>query len=132
MAEYGGEFSDLSAIDLGGLAVKGLLERTGAEPGQVDHVVMGNALQTSADAIYGARHVSLKGGIGIEVPALTVNRICGSGIQSIVTAAQLVRLGECDTVVAGGMENMTQAPHVIRGARKGFRQRQLAPGAPLG
>src|SRR5436190_15185067 len=78
MAEYNGHFVDLSANDLGGLAVKALLERSGAEPGQIDHVVMGNALQTSGDAIYGARHVALKAGIPIEVPALTVNRICGS------------------------------------------------------
>ena len=103
MAEYNGHFVDLSANDLGGLAVKALLERTGCEPGQVDHVVMGNALQTSGDAIYGARHVALKGGIPIEVPAVTVNRICGSGIQALVTGAQLMRLGECATVVAGGM-----------------------------
>ncbi|MEM7247342.1 MAG: acetyl-CoA C-acetyltransferase [Acidobacteriota bacterium] len=121
MVEYEGHFADLSANDLGGLAISALIERSGAEAGQIDHVVMGNALQTSGDAIYGARHASLKGGLSIEVPALTVNRICGSGIQSIVSAAQLILLGESDTCIAGGQENMTQAPHVIRGARKGFR-----------
>ena len=126
MAEYNGHFADLTANDLGGLAVKELLRRTGAEPGQIDHVVIGNALQTSADAIYGARHVGLKGGLPIETPALTVNRICGSGIQAIVTGAQLMRLGEADTVIAGGIENMSQAPHVIRGARKGFKLGQGA------
>jgi acetyl-CoA acyltransferase 2 len=126
MAEYNGHFTDLSANDLGGLAVKALLQRTGCEAGQVDHVVMGNALQTSSDAIYGARHVALKGGLPIETPAVTVNRICGSGIQSIVTGAQLIRLGEADTVVAGGIENMSQAPHVIRGARVGFKLGQGA------
>jgi acetyl-CoA acetyltransferase family protein len=126
MAEYNGHFTELSANDLGGLAVKALLERTGCEPGQVDHVVMGNALQTSGDAIYGARHVALKGGLPVEVPALTVNRICGSGLQSIVSGAQLLRLGECETVIAGGMENMSQAPHVIRGARLGFKLGQGA------
>jgi acetyl-CoA acetyltransferase family protein len=80
---------------------------------------MGNALQTSGDAIYGARHVALKSGIPIETPALTVNRLCGSGIQSVVSAAQMIMLGEANMTVAGGMENMTQAPHVIRGAREG-------------
>jgi acetyl-CoA acetyltransferase family protein len=126
MAEYNGHFTDLSANDLGGLAVKALLERTGCEPGQVDHVVMGNALQTSSDAIYGARHVALKGGLPIETPAITVNRICGSGIQALVTGAQLLKLGEADAVIAGGMENMSQAPHVIRGARTGFKLGQGA------
>jgi acetyl-CoA acetyltransferase family protein len=82
---------------------------------------MGNALQTSGDAIYGARHVGLKAGVPVETPALTVNRLCGSGIQSVVSAAQMIRLGESRLAVAGGMENMTQAPHVIRGARAGLR-----------
>jgi acetyl-CoA acetyltransferase family protein len=82
---------------------------------------MGNALQTSGDAIYGARHVGLKAGLPVETPALTVNRLCGSGIQSVVSAAQMIRLGESRLALAGGMENMTQAPHVLRGARSGFR-----------
>jgi acetyl-CoA acetyltransferase family protein len=83
-------------------------------------VVFGNALQTSLDAIYGARHVGLKAGIGIAVPALTVNRLCGSGIQSIVSAAQMIQLGEARSALAGGMENMSQAPYVLYGARQGF------------
>ena len=87
----------------------------------IDHVVMGNALQTSGDAIYGARHVGLKAGVPVATPALTVNRLCGSGIQSVVSAAQLIQLGEARLALAGGMENMTQAPHVLRGARSGFR-----------
>jgi acetyl-CoA acetyltransferase family protein len=82
---------------------------------------MGNALQTSGDAIYGARHVGLKAGVPKEVPALTVNRLCGSGIQSIVSGTQMIQLGEADLVLAGGMENLSQAPHVIRGARTGLR-----------
>jgi acetyl-CoA acetyltransferase family protein len=82
---------------------------------------MGNALQTSGDAIYGARHVGLKAGAPVETPALTVNRLCGSGIQSVVSAAQMILLGESRLALAGGMENMSQAPHVIRGARSGFR-----------
>jgi acetyl-CoA acetyltransferase family protein len=121
MAEYVGDFQDVSAIELGAHAARGALERTCVRADWVDHVVMGNALQTSGDAIYGARHVGLKAGVPVEVPALTVNRLCGSGIQSVVSAAQMIRLGESRLVLAGGMENMTQAPHVIRGARKGFR-----------
>jgi acetyl-CoA acetyltransferase family protein len=120
MAEYVGSFKDVSALELGGHAAKAALERSGVAPASVDHVVMGNALQTSGDAIYGARHVGLKAGVPIETPALTVNRLCGSGIQSVVSAAQMIRLGESRIAVAGGMENMTQAPHVIRGARSGF------------
>ena len=121
MAEYNGAFSDISAIDLGVHAAAEALKRSGVEPGQVDHVIFGNVLQTSGDAIYGARHVGLKAGVPKEVPALTVNRLCGSGFESIVQGAQRILLGEADTVLAGGMENMSQAPHVIRGARKGFR-----------
>jgi len=126
MAEYNGSFSDISAIDLGVVAAKGALERSGFAPDEMDHVVVGNALQTSGDAIYGARHVGLKSGVPKQVPALTLNRLCGSGIQSIITAAQQIELGEAKTVLAGGMENMSQAPHVIRGARKGFKLGQGA------
>jgi acetyl-CoA acetyltransferase family protein len=121
MAEYVGAFKDVSALDLGGQAGVAALERSGVEPSAVDHVVMGNALQTSGDAIYGARHVGLKAGVPIEVPALTVNRLCGSGIQAVVSAAQMIKLGESRIALAGGMENMSQAPHVIRGARSGLR-----------
>jgi acetyl-CoA acetyltransferase family protein len=121
MSEYVGAFKDVSALELGAAAARAALERTGAHPEWVDHVVMGNALQTSGDAIYGARHVGLKAGVPVEVPALTVNRLCGSGIQSVVSAAQMIRLGESSLALAGGMENMTQAPYVIRGARSGLR-----------
>jgi acetyl-CoA acetyltransferase family protein len=121
MAEYVGAFKEVSAIELGARAATAALERVGAQPAWVDHVVMGNALQTSGDAIYGARHVGLKAGVPVEVPALTVNRLCGSGIQSVISAAQMIRLGESRLALAGGMENMTQAPHVIRGARTGLR-----------
>jgi acetyl-CoA acetyltransferase family protein len=126
MAEYVGAFSDVSALELGARAAQAALERSGVKPEQVDHVVMGNALQTSGDAIYGARHVALGAGVPQEVPALTLNRLCGSGIQSVVTAAQMIRLGESKLSLAGGMENMTQAPHVVRGARKGFKLGQGA------
>ena len=125
MAEYVGTpgygaFKDLSAIDLGVHASTAALERSKVDPTSVDHVVMGNALQTSTDAIYGARHVGLRSGVPEHAPALTVNRLCGSGIQSIVSAAQLIQLGEATTVLAGGIENMSQAPFVLYGARRGF------------
>jgi len=126
MVDYTGPFSDVSALELGAIAAKGALERSGVKPEWIDHCVMGNALQTSGDAIYGARHVALKAGCPIETGALTVNRLCGSGIQSVITAAEMLLLGESTFVLAGGMENMTQAPHVIRGARKGFRLGQGA------
>src|SRR5438128_7433015 len=117
----GGLLASVSAIDLGAVAAKAAIERAGIDPKLIDHVVMGNAMQTSGDAIYGARHVALKAGLGQEIPALTVNRLCGSGIQSVVEAAQQIRAGESSWVLAGGMENMSQAPHVIRGARAGLR-----------
>ena len=120
MGEYVGALKDISAIDLGATAAKGALDATKVEPEEIDHTVMGNALQTSGDAIYGARHVALKAGVPFDRPALTVNRLCGSGIQSIVSGAQMIQLGEAQTVLAGGMESMSQAPHVIRGARSGF------------
>jgi acetyl-CoA acetyltransferase family protein len=121
MAEYAGRLKDISALDLGALASRAALERAGLAPGAVDHVVFGNVLQTSADAVYGARHIGLRAGLPVEVPALTVNRLCGSGIQAAVTGAHLIRLGEADVVLTGGTESMSQAPHVIRGLRSGLR-----------
>ncbi|MFQ5777561.1 MAG: acetyl-CoA C-acetyltransferase [Terriglobia bacterium] len=120
MARYGGALRDHSALELGALAARAALERSGFEPAEVDHVIFGNALQTSGDALYGARHVGLKTGLPKEVPAVTVNRLCGSGMESIIQAAHRLMLGECRMVLAGGMESMSQAPHVIRGARWGF------------
>jgi acetyl-CoA acetyltransferase family protein len=124
---YCGKLKEFTAQELGAIAAKGAMERAKVDPKEVDHVVFGNAQQTSGDALYGARHVGLRAGIPIEVPALTVNRLCGSGMQSIVNAAQLVQLDEAKVVVAGGMEAMSQAPFVIRG-RDGFT---LAPGGKL-
>jgi len=121
MAEYAGKLKDISALELGAIASRAALERTGVKPDQVDHVVFGNVLQTSADAVYGARHVGLKAGLPVEVPALTVNRLCGSGIQAAVSGGQLILLGEADVVLTGGMESMSQAPHVIRELRSGLR-----------
>jgi acetyl-CoA acetyltransferase family protein len=121
MIEYNTDFSDLSAIDLAAHAARALLARTGIEGSEIDHTIVGNALQTSPDAIYGARHVALKAGVPQEVPALTVNRLCGSGIQSVLSGAQAILTGDATTCLVGGMENMSQAPHVIWGARKGFK-----------
>ena len=121
MAEYAGKLKDISALELGAIASRAAFERTGVTPEAVEHVVFGNVLQTSSDAVYGARHVGLKSGVPVEVPALTVNRLCGSGIQAAVSGAQLILLGEADVVLTGGMESMSQAPHVIRGLRSGLR-----------
>ena len=121
MAEYNGAFADVSAIDLGAHAARSALERSGFSPDEIGHSIVGNALQTSPDAIYGARHVALKAGVPQEVPALTVNRLCGSGIQSIISGAHILLNDEAEVCLVGGMENMTQAPHCIWGARKGFK-----------
>ena len=119
MARYCGKLRDFTAQELGAVAAKAAIERAGVEANEIDHVVFGNAQQTSGDSIYGARHVGLQAGVPIETPALTVNRLCGSGMQSLVSAAQMIQLGEANTVLAGGMESMSQAPHVIRGMRWG-------------
>ncbi len=121
MGEYLGALKDFTAIELGAFATRAALDRSNVPAEDVGHVVMGNALQTSRDAIYGARHVGLVAGIPIAVPALTVNRLCGSGIQSVISAAHQLMAGEAEIVLAGGMESMSQAPHVIRGARTGFK-----------
>ena len=120
MGQYVGALKDISAIDLGATAARGALEATNVDPREIDHAIIGNALQTSGDAIYGARHVALKAGVPFDRPALTVNRLCGSGIQAIVSGAQMIQLGEARTALVGGIESMSQAPHVIRGARSGF------------
>jgi acetyl-CoA acetyltransferase family protein len=121
MTEYVGALKDVSALELGAIAARGAFERTGVRPDWIDHAVFGNVLQTSADAIYGARHVALKAGVPVEVPALTVNRLCGSGIQAAVSGAQMIQLGEASLVLTGGVESMSQAPHVIRGLRGGLK-----------
>jgi acetyl-CoA acetyltransferase family protein len=120
MGRYCGKLRDFTAMELGAVAAKGAIERAEMDPKGFDHCIMGNALQTSADALYGARHVALRAGLPIETPALTVNRLCGSGMQAIISAAQMIQLGEAQRVLAGGMESMSQAPHVIRGARWGL------------
>jgi len=124
---FGGSLKDLSAIDLGAIAARHAIERSGVPAADIGHAVFGNALQTSVDAIYMARHVALKAGLPVETPAVTVNRLCGSGFEAITQGAQLIMLGEAEAVLAGGGESMSQAPHVVRGARWGLR---LGP-APL-
>ncbi len=116
---FGGSLKDLSATQLGVASARGALEQAEVEPGEVDHVIYGNALQTSSDAIYLARHVGLDAGVPQEVPAVTVNRLCGSGFQSIVQGAQEILLGDAEVTLCGGTESMSQAPHVVRGARWG-------------
>jgi acetyl-CoA acetyltransferase family protein len=127
MGRYCGKLKDFTPQELGAGAAKGAIDRSGIDPKEFDHVVFGNAQQTSGDALYGARHVGLKAGLPIETPALTVNRLCGSGMQAIVNAAQMIQTDDAKIVLAGGMEAMSQAPFVIRG-RDGFT---LAPGGKL-
>jgi acetyl-CoA acyltransferase 2 len=129
---YCGKIKDYSAQELGAIAGKAAIARAGSDgagidPKEFDHVVFGNAQQTSGDALYGARHVGLRAGLPIETPALTVNRLCGSGMQAIVNAAQMIQTDEAKVVLAGGMEAMSQAPFSIRG-RDGFT---LVPGGKL-
>ncbi|MEO6067280.1 MAG: acetyl-CoA C-acyltransferase [Gemmatimonadales bacterium] len=124
---FGGALKDLTATDLGVHAAKAALARAGLPADQVDHVIVGNALQTSADAIYLARHVALRAGCRIETPAVTVNRLCGSGFEAVIEGARQILLGESKVVLCGGTESMSQAPHVVRGARWGYRFGQSPP-----
>ena len=117
---FGGALRDVSGTELAVVAAKAALDRSHVAPAQIGHVIMGNVLQTTGDAIYFARHVGLKAGVPKEVPALTVNRLCGSGLQAILLGANEITLGNADFVLAGGGENMSLAPHVIRGARWGL------------
>ncbi|MFN2433098.1 MAG: acetyl-CoA C-acyltransferase [Gemmatimonadota bacterium] len=117
---FGGSLKDFTATDLGVFAAKAALERSHVDPAEVEHVIFGNALQTSNDAIYLARHVGLRSGVPQSAPAVTVNRLCGSGFESIIQAARLLLTGEAEVVLAGGAESMSQAPHVIHGARWGI------------
>jgi len=115
-----GALQKLSANDLAVVAAKAALEQSRIDAKAIGHVIVGNVMQTSADAIYCARHVGLKAGLPITTPALTVNRLCGSGFQAVINGAEQILLGETEAVLVGGTENMSQAPHIIRGARNGF------------
>lgn len=123
---FGGSLKDFTATDLGVVSSVAAIEAAGITADQVDHTFIGNALQTSADAIYLARHVALRAGVPQEKPALTVNRLCGSGFEAIVQGAKEIVLGEADVCLTGGAESMSQAPHVLRGARWG-KQLRLGP-----
>jgi acetyl-CoA C-acetyltransferase/acetyl-CoA acyltransferase 2 len=117
---FGGALKDLSATDLGVHAAKAALAQAGVSPEHVGHVVFGNVAQTSSDAIYLARHVGLKAGAPVTTPALTVNRLCGSGFEAVVQGARLLAAGEAEVVLVGGTESMSQAPLVVRGTRWGW------------
>ena len=117
---FGGALKDLTATDLAVEASKAAIAQAGADPATVEQVVFGNVQQTSADAIYLARHVGLRAGAPIAAAALTVNRLCGSGFQAIINGAEQILLGESEVVLVGGTESMSQAPHIVRGARGGL------------
>jgi acetyl-CoA acyltransferase 2 len=117
---FGGALKDLSATDLGVESAKATLASSGVKPEDVDHVIYGNVIQTSADAIYLARHIGLKAGVPVPVPSLTLNRLCGSGFQAFITAAEQLLTEQAQCVLAGGTESMSQAPHIVRGARWGI------------
>jgi acetyl-CoA acetyltransferase family protein len=117
---FGGALREVSATGLGIEAANGALTRSRIAPKAVDHVVFGNVVQSSSDAVYLARHVGLGVGVRTECPAVTVNRLCGSGLEAAVYGARLIQAGEADLVLAGGCENMSQAPFVVRGAREGL------------
>jgi acetyl-CoA acetyltransferase family protein len=118
--KFGGGIKDLTAIELGAHAAKEAVKRSKVNPEEIGHVVFGNALQTSPDAIYLARHVGLRSELPLQTPAVTVNRLCGSGFQAIVDGAKHLLMDEAIFVLAGGTESMSQAPHVIWGARWGI------------
>ena len=125
---FGGSLKDLSATELGVQAARAAVERAGVDPGEYDEVYFGNVIQTSADAVYLARHVGLNAGLPESSPALTLNRLCGSGFQAVIDGAEAILLGGAHLCLTGGTESMSQAPHVVRGARWGLR---LGPSTPF-
>ena len=125
---FGGSLKDHSATELGILAGRAAVERAGVDPSEYGQVFFGNVIQTSADAVYLARHVGLNAGLPVEVPAMTLNRLCGSGFQAVIDGAEDILCGESRVCLTGGTESMSQAPHVVRGARWGLR---LGPAVPF-
>src|SRR5262249_10646266 len=117
---YGGTLKDISATDLAVESAKAAIAQARISPEDIQHVIYGNVIHSSADAIYLPRHVGLRAGAPIAVPALGVNRLCGSGFQAFVSVAELMLTDQAQVVLAGGTESMSQAPHVIRGARWGI------------
>ncbi|MGH7622812.1 MAG: thiolase family protein, partial [Gemmatimonadaceae bacterium] len=120
IGKFQGAYSNLSASDLGAIAIRAAVERAGLKPEQVDHVVLGCVGQVMEDG-YISRHAAVKAGMSIETPAVTVNRICGSGLEAINTAARFIQTGDAQVVVAGGAENMTMMPYYVRQGRTGYR-----------
>ncbi|NDC24156.1 MAG: acetyl-CoA C-acyltransferase, partial [Proteobacteria bacterium] len=118
---FGGSLTDFSATDLAVQASQGALAQIKMDPHLIDHVVFGNVIPSSSDAAYLARHVGLKTGIPITTPALTLNRLCGSGLEAAADGFRRIRLGEASVVLVGGTENMSQAPFTLRKARFGYR-----------
>ncbi|MBT8461685.1 MAG: acetyl-CoA C-acyltransferase, partial [Gemmatimonadetes bacterium] len=125
---FGGSLKDQSATELGILAGRAVVERAGVDPSEYGQVFFGNVIQTSADAVYLARHVGLNAGLPVEVPAMTLNRLCGSGFQAVIDGAEDILYGGSRVCLTGGTESMSQAPHVVRGARWGLR---LGPAVPF-
>jgi acetyl-CoA C-acetyltransferase len=121
IGKYGGSLKDLSPTELGAIVTRESVKRAGIEPNEVGHVVFGNVIHTEAKDMYLSRMVAVRGGIPVETPALTVNRLCGSGLQAIVSAAQIIRLGEASVAVAGGTESMSRAPYWLPNLRWGQR-----------
>jgi len=120
---FGGSLKDVSATDLGVASAKATLEQVGLSPEKIDHVIFGNVIQSGADAIYIPRHIGLKIGTPVGIGALGVNRLCGSGFQSWTSAVQMIQTGEASAVLAGGTEQMSQVPYVVRGMRFGRTRR---------
>jgi acetyl-CoA acyltransferase 2 len=117
---FGGTLKGVRATELGAHAARAAMDQSGLAAGEIDQVIFGNVAQTSSDDAYCARHVGLRAGLPVEVPALTVNRLCGSGFQAAVSAAQEIRTGDAEACLVGGTESMSLAPHVLRGARWGY------------
>jgi len=120
IGKFQGAYSNLSASDLGAIVIKEAVKRAGLQPEQVDHIVLGCVGQVMEDG-YISRHAAVKAGMSIETPAVTVNRICGSGLEAINTGARYIQTGDASVVVAGGAENMTMMPYYLRQARAGYR-----------
>lgn len=117
---FGGGLKDVSAVDLGALVIKEAVNRAGIKPELVEEVLMGNVIQAGLGQNV-ARQSAVKAGLPVEIPAMTINKVCGSGLRTVALAAQMIKAGDCDVVVAGGMESMSQAPYVLKGARWGQR-----------
>lgn len=120
LGSFGGSLKDVPAVDLGALVIKEALNKAGVKPECVDEVLMGNVIQAGLGQ-NPARQASVKAGLPVEIPAMTINKVCGSGLRCVALAAQMIKAGDADVIVAGGMENMSQGPYVLRTARFGQR-----------